>query len=631
LAELSTVSDPALIPEAMINAVGIREVPDRSPLITLVEALRTRQLLLVLDNCEHLITNCAQIVSTLLRNCPQVKVIASSREALNIEGETIWALSPLSMPDFRRDEPLLDADQIAQLEAVQLFVERAAAVRPEFRLTPENAALVARICWRLDGLPLAIELAAARVKLLPLAQILERLDDRFRLLTGGSRSALPRQQTLGALIDWSYDLLSDPERILLRRLSVFVAGRTLEMAEAVCAIDGLDRRDIFDLLNSLADKSLLVVETAPNGETRYTMLESIWDYADDKLMQYGEGPLFSRRHLDFFVTFAETAEPHLFGADQKQWLDRLALEQPNLNRALRTSLDNPATTELGLRIAGALTRYWEVRSYLTEGYAQFQELLACADDSIAPAVRAKAELGAARLSWAQDRDEAAFRHYRAAQALYGTLGMKTEVVLIEAYLGFIERNEGNHLEAKNHFEKALAQGEALGSQRAIITATSGLSSLLASEGDVAQARLMKEKCILACQALGDPWVLSWVTGSLGKVCFAAGDLKASRRYITEALAITRDLGNNWSVPYAIEAIADISAQENEVAKAVRLYGAASAHRESLALAFSPTEQASYRDALDRLHQGIPAAQFEEEWKKGRALGFQAAVDLALEQ
>jgi predicted ATPase/class 3 adenylate cyclase len=629
LVELSTVSDPTLIPETMINAVGIREVPDRSPLTTLVEALRTRQLLLVLDNCEHLIAGCAQVVSNLLRSCPQVKAITSSREALNIEGETIWALSPLSMPDFRRDEPLLDADQIAQLEAVQLFVERAAAVKPDFKLTSENAALVARICWRLDGLPLAIELAAARAKLLPLAQILERLDDRFRLLTGGSRSALPRQQTLGALIDWSYDLLSEPERILLRRLSVFVAGRTLEMAEAVCAVDGLERRDVFDLLCSLADKSLLVVETQPNGETRYTMLESIWDYADDKLMQCDEGPRFYRRHLEFFVAFSEKAEPHLFGPDQKVWLDRLASEHLNFNRALHTSVQDSATIELGLRIAGALTRYWEVRSYLTEGYERFQELLARADESISPLVRAKAELGAARLSWAQDRDQEAMKHYRAAQTLYESLDMKADVALMEAYLGYTERNEGNNEGAKIHFEKARALGEKIDSERVLATTLNGMGSVLAAEGDFAQARILKERSIQAYQKLGDRWPLSFVTGSLGKTCFLAGDLKASRQYITEALAITRDLGNNWSVPYAIEAIADISAQENEAAKAVRLYGAASAHRESLALAFSPTEQVTYREAMDRLHQVIPVEQFQEEWEKGKALGFQAAVDLAL--
>jgi predicted ATPase/class 3 adenylate cyclase len=629
LVELSTLSDPELIPETMINAIGIREVPDKLPLNTLVDALRSRQLLMVLDNCEHLVADCARIVSTLLRGCPQVKVIASSREALNIEGETIWPLAPLMMPDLRRDQPELDADQIARLEAVQLFVERATAVNPDFRLTPENAPLVARICWRLDGLPLAIELAAARAKLLPLAQILERLDHRFRLLTGGSRSALPRQQTLGALIDWSHELLSEPERILLRRLSVFVAGRTLEMAEAVCGVEGLDSLDVFDLLCSLADKSLLVVETPSHGETRYTMLESIWDYADDKLVQNGEEARFRRRHLDFFVAFAEKAEPHLFAADQKEWLDKLALEHANLNRALRTSEEDPATVELGLRIAGSLSRYWEIRSYLTEGYEQCKRLLELAGESVPPAVRAKTEFCCGRLSWCQDRDEDALRHYRTAQALYETLGMEIKVAQIEAFLGFTERNEGHNEQAKIHFDKARAMGEKLGSERVTNIALSGYSNLLAAEGDLAQARELKERCIAVFEKTGDRWLFGATTGSLGRICFLAGDLKASRRYITESLAITRDLGNNWSVPYAIEAIGDICSQENEVAKAVRLYGAASAHRESLALEFSRTEQVSYGAALERLHQGIAPEEFQEEWKKGRDLGFQAAVDLAL--
>jgi predicted ATPase/class 3 adenylate cyclase len=631
LVELSTVADPELIPVAMINAIGIREEPDRAPLATLVDALRARKLLLVIDNCEHLIAGCAQVASALLRGCPQVKIIASSREALNVEGETIWGLQPLSLPDFFRDQPQLDPEEIARLEAVQLFVERATAVRPDFRLTPENSELVARICWRLDGLPLAIELAAARVKLLPLSQVLDRLDDRFRLLTRGSRSALPRQQTLGALIDWSYDLLSEPERILLRRLSVFVAGRTLEMAEAVCPGGGLDRRDTFDLLCSLADKSLLVVESTPNGETRYTMLESIWDYADEKLTQHGEGEEFRRRHLDYFVAFAEKAEPHLFGSDQKEWLDRLAVEHPNLNRALHTSLEKAETTELGLRLAGALTRYWEVRSYLTEGSEEFKQHLARADDSIPAAVRAKVELGIARLAWCQDRDEDAMRHYRTAQSLYESLGQKKEFALIESFLGYTERNEGNDAQARIYFEKSLAMGEELGFKRVVATALNGLGSVYAAEGDFVQARQLKVRAIELIKATGDRWILSFVKGSVGKTCFLAGDLKASRQYVTEALAITRDLGNNWSVPYAIEGIADICARENEAAKAVRLYGAAASHRAALALAFSPTEEISYAAAMELLHKAIPPEEFDEEWKKGQALGFQAAVDLALEK
>ena len=290
--------------------------------------------------------------------------------------------------------------------------------------------------------------------MLSLEQILARLDDRFHLLSGGSRAALPRQQTLGALIDWSYDLLSEPERMLLRRLTVFVAGRTLDMAEEVCAGDGLEKNEVFDLLSALVEKSLLMVESGANGESRYTMLESVWDYGDEKLAQHHETARYRQKHLDFFVRLAEAAEPALFNAEQKVWLEKLSLEHYNLNMALRFSLESSETREPGLRLAGALTRYWEVRNYLAEGFEQFQTLLARADDAVAPAVRAKAALGAARLSWCQDRDADALRYYREAQSLYQNLGLEEQVGVIEAHIGFTERNEGNNPAARAHFERA---------------------------------------------------------------------------------------------------------------------------------------------------------------------------------
>jgi predicted ATPase/class 3 adenylate cyclase len=356
LIELATVSDPALVPETIANALDVREEHGRSLLDTLLNALRARQLLLLLDNCEHLVAACAQTAASVLRRCPAVKILASSREALNIQGEVVRPVLPLAVPEFGVDETDLSTEQLAQLEAVQLFAERAAAARPGFALTPQNARLIARISWRLDGIPLAIELAAARIKVLPLEQILARLDDRFRLLSGGSRAALPRQQTLGALIDWSYDLLSEAERVLLRRTSVFVAGRTLEMVEQVCAGDGFKREDTFDLLSALVEKSLLMVEPDPYGEIRYTMLESVWDYADEKLAQHGETARYRRKHLDFFVRLAEAAEPALFGPDQKRWLERLHIEHYNFNAALRFSAEQEETIESGLRLAGAVAR-----------------------------------------------------------------------------------------------------------------------------------------------------------------------------------------------------------------------------------------------------------------------------------
>ena len=630
LVELATVSDATLVPETIANAVEIREERDRSSLDTLIGALRARQLLLVLDNCEHLIAACAQTAATLLRRCAEVKILATSREALNIEGETIQAVPPLAVAEFGRPEAAPELDHLAELEAVQLFGERAAAVRPGFAVTAENAPLVARICWRLDGIPLAIELAAARLKVLSLEQILDRVDDRFHLLSGGSRAALPRQQTLGALIDWSYDLLSEPERILLRRLTVFVVGRTLDMAEAVCAGDGLEKEEVFDLLTALVEKSLLMVEPGANGESRYTMLESVWDYGDEKLAQHQETARYRRKHLDFFVRLAEAAEPVLFGAEQKAWLEKLSLEHYNLNMALRFSLESSETIEPGLRLAGALIRYWEVRNYLTEGFEQFQTLLARADDTVAPAVRAKAALGAGRLSWCQDRDADALRYYREAQSLYQSLGLEEQVGVIEAHIGFTERNEGNHQAARAHFDIARTIGEKLRSERVLAMAASGLGSLAADEGDLVTAREAKERSLVAFRSLGDQWVVALVTGSLGKVCFATGDFAAARTFVREALRLGRDLGNKWAVPYALEGLADICAEENQAQKAVRLYGAASAQREALALAFSPTERTSYQKALGRLQELVPDETFDDEWKKGRSLGIQAAIELALE-
>ncbi len=630
LVELATLSDPALVPETIASAVDIRGEHGRAPLETLVHALRARRLLLVLDNCEHLIAACAQIAATLLRSCPEVSILASSREALNIEGETIQPIAPLTVFEFGRQESELPASQLAELEAVQLFAERAAAVRPGFTLTKENGPLVAKICWRLDGIPLAIELAAARVKVLTLQQILDQLDNRFRLLSGGSRVAQTRQRTLGALIDWSYDLLSEPERILLRRLTVFVASRTVEMVEEVCAGEGLEKDRMLELLSALVEKSLLTVEPGPDGENFYTMLESVWDYGEEKLAQHQETERYRRRHLEYFTRFSETAEPELIGANQKSWLGKLSAEHHNLNMALRCATANPDTAEQGLRLAGALCRYWEVRSYLTEGYAHYQTLLATAGDTSAPAVRAKAELGAGRLSWCQSRNADALRHYRAAQALYQSLGDVTSTAYIEVLLGFAERDEGNAETARAHFQRALSMAKEVRLERVVASALNGIGSLAADQGDFAIARESKERSLVTYRSLGDQYILALITGSLGRVCFLAGDHDGARKFLREFLMLARDLGNKWTIPYAIEGLADICATEKQGRKAVQLYGAAKAQRDALNLAFSVTELAAHEKALAGMRELISADAFDEEWNNGQAMNLQAAIELAVE-
>ncbi len=377
LVELATLADPDLLVETVMGVLGTREEPDHPLLTSLTNYLRTKNLLLIFDNCEHLIAAVARLSDTLLRACPSLRILASSREAMGIAGETTWAVPSLSLPDMWRNQltghELVEA--LSQYEAVRLFIDRAMAVVPSFQITNENAPAVAQICWRLDGIPLAIELAAARVKVLTLDQIATRLDDSFRLLTGGSRTALPRQQTLRALIDWSYDLLSDSEKKLLRRLSVFVRGRTLEAVEAVCSGDGVEEFDVLDLLTLLVDKSLVTREEEAGAQPRYYILESVWQYGRMKLQEAGEEKALSDRHLAYFLKFAEEAEPNLYRADQVVWLEKLEFERPNLRVALEWSVEAPDRAEEGLRLAGALSRYWEVRSHFKQGREHYTAVL----------------------------------------------------------------------------------------------------------------------------------------------------------------------------------------------------------------------------------------------------------------
>jgi non-specific serine/threonine protein kinase len=310
LVELAALSDPVLVAQTVASVLGVREVPGRTIEETLAGYLREESLLLILDNCEHLIDACARLAESLLRTCPGLGVLATSREALGIAGEATFRVPSLSAPEPGDTA----AERVGNFEAVRLFLERARLAASDFRLTDENAPAVAEICRRLDGIPLALELAAARVRSLTAAQIAERLDDRFRLLTGGSRTALPRQQTLRALIDWSHDLLAEDERALLRRLSVFAAGWSLEAAQAVCAGEGISSDEVFDLLVHLIDKSLVQAEVQ-GSEARYRLLETVRQYARDKLAETGEAAAVRDRHLGFFLQLAEEAQPALLGAE----------------------------------------------------------------------------------------------------------------------------------------------------------------------------------------------------------------------------------------------------------------------------------------------------------------------------
>jgi len=539
LVELAPVSDPTLLERALASTLGIREDANRPLLTVLVEYLRPKQLLLVLDNCEHVIQESARLAESLLRACPQLKVLATSREALGVPGETPFHVPSLSLPDVRQLPLNGDlAQALTQYEAVRLFVERATSTQSRFQLTAQNARAIAEICHRLDGIPLALELAAARVRAMPIEQLSMRLSDRFRLLTGGSRTALPRQQTLQALIDWSHDLLPEPEKILLRRLSVFAGGWTLEAAEYVADFPPLAAVEVLDLVTHLVDKSLVVLEESLDGP-RYRLLETIRQYARDKLLLASEGETTRDRHLEFFTHYAERAAPELWRFDQVQWLDRLEIEHDNLRAALEWSLaaeDLPHLAQ-GQRLASNLGNFWLVRGYWSEGREWFRALLERPEPQ-PTRERAWALAMAGFMASAQNARPEAEQLHTESLALSRALGdQRTEAYALWGWADSIFNTHGR-AEREAVYRQSLALFRQLDEKPGQILALGRLAGLSADR-DRAASRAFYEENMALCRAIGHRLGLAGTLNALAFVERDQGNLHAARGFLEEARDIFR--------------------------------------------------------------------------------------------
>ncbi len=630
LIELATISDPDRIVELMAAAVGLREEPGESPRAALIRYICGRRLLLILDNCEHVLEACAALVAEILRQCSTVRILATSRASLGIAGERTWAVPPLSVLDPRRDlfqvSDLVGA--VSQYESVRLFIDRAAAVKPGFEVTRQNAAAIAQICWRLDGIPLAIELAAARARVLTPEQIAHRLDDRFRLLTGGGRSVLPHQQTLRTLIDWSYDLLSESERVLFRRLGVFGGGRTIEAIEAVCTGEGVDTYDALDLLQLLVDKSLLSVETDAADATRYTMIESVWQYSRERLEASGEFPALRDRHLDYFLTLAEEARPQLEGRDTAAWLDRVSSDQFNFRLAFEWAAQSEANVQKGLRLAASLTRYIEIRGTFEEGNAIIDDLLKSPGAAAPTLARAEALIGAGRISWCRDNSESSVRYYREGVALLEQLGHERDAILQGAFLSFAERNLGITESSEARFQRALEAGRKF--QDVVLTAVglSCLGSCAADGGDFVQSRNLREERLAIFSATGDLWVSGYLLWGIAKACVASKDAAAARDALEEWTAIARKFGNRWVTPYILQLYAGALLVEGQDSPAARVLGAAEAGREALGIVLDNNDRTEWEESVARLRERVAAPTRLREWNAGRQLGVWEAIDFA---
>ena len=667
LVELAPLSDPGLVPRTAATVLGLEEESAKPMTTTLVEHLKDKRVLMLLDNCEHLLDACAVLAASLVRQCPHLTILASSREALGIAGEQTYRVPSLSLPD-PKEAPT--PASIASFEALQLFVDRCLKVDADFRVTRDNAATLASICHRLDGIPLAIELAAARVRSLSVEEINRRLDHRFRLLTGGSRTALPRQQTLRSLIDWSYDLLHDPEKLLLQRLSVFAGGWTLEAAEVICAGGDVEDGAVLDLLSSLIDKSLVAVEQS-DTRFRYRLLETVRQYAREHLVESGGAEAIRERHRDYFVVLAEESDKKLLGAEQADALRLFEKEHDNLRLALEWShAEAPAQEDF--RLCGAMHRFWFTHGYLAEGRQWCARILAKGAPATPTLEYVRAVNAAGSLAWHQTDFSAARPLLEQSLALSRALDDRWGLARVLNNLGCLAIEQGDYPAARTLFEESLALWRELGDRRGaagllgnlalvayecddlvaalplahesltlarevadqgrVADALSILGNIARDQGDLATAWALNEESLVIGRELGDRDCIATALYGLGLVALLRGEYGDARTLFQEALAIRRELGDRLGLARVLEGAAALAAAQGDSLGPPRTWGAAERLREELGSPMSPNERPrNDRYAAVACAAASDQGAFDRAWRQGREMPLDEAIALAFNQ
>ena len=660
--QLASLSESSLVPQAVASALGIRETRGRSPMDALLDDLRHKKLLLVLDNAEHLISACANLADTLLRGCAGLRVLVTSREALRIEGEHIYPLPPLSLPS---PGMLLPVATLARVEAVRLFVDRAIAARPSFALSEQNAAAALQICQRLDGIPLALELAAARMRALSVEQIATRLDDQFRMLTDGSRTALPRHQTLRATMDWSYELLTESERLLYRRLAVFGGSFNLEAVEAVFSGADLLEWTILDLLTRLVEKSLVVTGDRA-GEVRYHLLEPARQYALGKLRETAEASDVQTRHRDFFLALAEQGHLGLATAERMVWQARVASDHDNIRAALRWSIDHHSLED-STRLGASMARFWASRGLLNEGLAWLAELRKL-EDQASPRARAGLlsatgllafEIGEQRqAAEATEHALAIFRHLGDRQGIevcLRLLGMaeleigryeRAAALLDEAarlprergdidaeaealrQRGYLAVKQGDYALATKTLERSLAMVRQTGKRRSIGLATGHLAQAYFYQGQSDRAIAMLSEALDHVQAVEHGTGTAYFLNLLGLALVEKGDRQGAAEAYGKCISLARATGYKWAVAESLIGIGALSAAKGETAVGARLLAAADTRLAKMDYMI-PSAERTYLDRLvGSLRRSMAPAEFEKASSQGRHMSMEQAVESA---
>jgi predicted ATPase/DNA-binding CsgD family transcriptional regulator len=660
LVELAALADPALVLQAISTSLGVAEIAGQPLEETLLHVLSSRRPLLVLDNCEHVLPACADVVDRLLRSCAQVHILATSRQPLRVAGETVWRVPSLSAPDLGVAS---GTDEIAAAESVRLFVERSRSALPRFALTDTNAPDVAQICRRLDGIPLAIERAAARVSSLGVHQLTARLDDRFHLLTRGSRTAAQRHQTLRSAIDWSFELLSEDERTVFRRVSVFAGGWTLEAAQAVCSDKSLDAPAILDVLAELVDRSLVVAQ-GQEAEVRYELLETLRQYAHERLQVAGEVAQLRDRHAAWCLSdVAEPTQRMLSGPDQVAWLDHLERELDNVRVALGWLRESDPLT--GLRIAGGLSRFWVNRGYFAEGRQWLEGLLDRAPGR--SAAQAKALGAAGELAMRQGALTQASSHLQEALAVYRELGdqagvatclerlglalalqgdsssggarMREALDVFQAIadqpgvgwtrvtLGMFSRTVGDLDAATEFLQAGLTDLRAIGDQYGIAHALNNLGQLARVRGDFERAAVLLEESLSLFRGGLDSGQLAWTLNCVGNVARLRGDAQRAAETLRESVAIAAALGAARQTYHSLAFLGMLAAQQAGWTSSVRLISSAASYashdpgRSSL----DEDEKRDWDTSLAAARSALDEKTFDEAWLTGQTMSIDDAL------
>ncbi len=662
---LAPINDPALVNSTIAQTLGVTEARGQPLEATLKRYLHAKQLLLLLDNFEHVL-QAAPLVADLLAAAAHVKVIVTSRAVLHLRSEHEYLVPPLALPDPKQLPPV---ERLTQYHAVRLFIERAQAVKPDFLVTNANAPAVAEICVRLDGLPLAIELAAVRIKLLGPDALLHRLSHRLKLLTGGARDLPARQQTLWNTIEWSYSLLNDGEQALFRRLAVFVGGRTLEAIEAVCHADGDVPIDPFDGVASLLDKSLLRQADGTGGESRFIMLETIREYALEQLETSGEAEALRQRHATYFLALAEAAEPALLGPEQAMWLDRLEHEHANVQAVLAWAR-KVGETSLGVKLSAALVRFWQTRGYLTEGRWWLETLLNDAG-SLPMEMRAKALNDVGWLAICQGDYTTATPVIEESLALWRKLENKNGIALalnslgnIASSQGVLDRaricyeeslvlrrgvgdtysiavslnnlgnlagDQGDYMRAKAFHEESLALRRTLGDTYGIAVSLNNLGLIALNQANYAHAKTLFEESLLLFQTLGDNNSAAFGLGNLGFVALDQGDVERALPLFTQSLAAFCEAQDKEGIPYGLEGLAGSAAMQGKARRAAHLWGAAAALREATGAPFPDVDRVRYERFIVVSRSALGDAGWQAAWDEGRAMSLEQAIAYALDE